>query len=180
MASIASLGALMTKGAAMGRKRGAVADGPAESFLVPRGKVAITIKVQDENPTTVMFGADTVADIVQTIEQTAGRPPYNDVVRGLAAAFVRCKRSGADLTSVGAGVLWTALHHPQIGSAMREAVSRELRDNGKAHITWRLSEKGFALALADKFLNLDAALSEAPRDTPVIVGRGSGDEFKLN
>jgi hypothetical protein len=164
----------------MRRERGTVAGGSAESFQVPRGKVAITIKVQDENPTTVMFDADTIADIVRTIEQTAGRPPYDDVVRGLAAAFVSCKRTGADLTSVGAGVMWTALHHPQIGVAMREAVSRELRDEGKAHITWRLSEKGFALALADKFINLDVALSEAPRDTPVVVDCRSDDGFKPN
>jgi hypothetical protein len=164
----------------MRRERGTVTGGPAESFRVPRGKVAITIEVQDENPTTVMFGADTVADIVRTVEQTAGRPPYNDVVRGLADAFVRCKRTGADLTSVGAGVMWTALYHPQVGAAMREAVSRELRDKGKAHITWRLSEKGFALALADKFINLDAALSEAPRDNPVVVSRVPTDESKPN
>jgi len=164
----------------MRRKHGTVPGGPAESFRVPRGKVAVTIKVQDESPTTVMFDADIVADIVRIIEQTTGRPPYDDAVRGLAAAFVNCKRTGADLTSVGAGVMWTAFHHPQVGAAMREAVSREMHDKGKAHLTWRLSEKGFALALADTFINLDAALSEAPRGTPVVVDRRTDDGSKPN
>jgi hypothetical protein len=164
----------------MRRKHGSVAGGPAKSFRVPRGKVAITIKVHDENSTTVMFDADAVADIVRIIDQTAGRPPYDDVVHGLAAAFVSCKRTGADLTSIGAGVMWTAFHHPQIGAGMWDAVSREVRYKGKAHITWRLSEKGFALALADTFIDLDAALSEARPDTLEVVDRRPDDGFKPN
>jgi hypothetical protein len=163
-------------GEARRRKRAAGADAPVQSFRVPRGKLAITIKVGDENPCTVMFDADIVADVVRTIDQTAGRPPYDEVVHGLADQFVRCKRAGTDFRSVGAGAIWTALYHPELGTAMREAVSRELRDKGKAHIVWRLSEKGFAFALVDKFVDLDAALAEAPRDTPVVVGRIRRDD----
>lgn len=175
---------VMTKGAAMGeareRKRGTITGGAAESFRVPRGKMAITIKIQDENPTTILFGADIVADIVRLVEQTAGRPPYHDFVRELAAAFVSCKKAGTDLTIVGAGVMWTALYHPQIGAAMREAVSRELRDKGTAHISWHLSEKGLGLALADRFINLDTALSETRRDSFVVVDHMPDDEAKPN
>jgi hypothetical protein len=93
-----------------------------------RGKLAITIKVGDESPSTVMIDADMVADIVRTIDQTAGRPPYDEVVQGLAATFVRCKQDGTDLRSVRLGAIWTAFYHPELGAAMREAVSRELRD----------------------------------------------------
>ena len=156
-----------------------IAGGPAESFRTPRGTVAITIKVQDESPTTVLFGADTVADIVGIVEQTAGRPPYHDFVRELAARFVSCKKAGADLTVVGAGVR-TAFSHPQVGAAMREAVSRELCEKGKAHISWRLTKKGLGLALADKFINLDPALSEPPRDHVLVVDHMPDDEFKPN
>jgi hypothetical protein len=156
-------------GEAKRRKRAA---GPSvQNFRVPRGKLAITIKVGDEGASTVMIDADMVADIVRTIDQTAGRPPYDEVVHGLAATFVKCKQDGTDLRSVGLGAIWTAFYHPELGAAMREAVSRELRDQGKAHIIWRLSKGGFVFALADKFADLDAVLAEAPKDIPSTIGR---------
>lgn len=167
-------------GEAMRRKRGTIAGGPAKSFRVPRGKMAITITVYDENPTTLLFGADTVADIVRIVEQTPGRPPYDQFVREVAAAFIGCKRTGADLTSVGAAVMWTALYHPQVGAAMRAAVPRELRDRGRAHISWRLTETRLALALADEFVDLDVPLSATRRDNVVVVAHVPGDEAKPN
>lgn len=164
-------------GEARRRKYGADTGGPGERFRVPRDSMAITIKIHDENPTTLLFGSDTVAQLVRIVEQTAGRPPYDDFVREVAAAFITCKRADADLTSVGAAAMWTALYHPQIGAAMRAAVPRELRDKGTAHISWHLSEKGLAMALADRFIDLDGPLAEAGL---VVVGYVPGDKSTSN
>jgi hypothetical protein len=145
--------------------------GPVEDFRVPTGKLAITIEVREENPSTLMFDASNVADLMHAIEQMPDRPAYGTLVRCLAAEFVKNRHSNTDVSGTGIGILWTALHHPQHGLAMRQAVSRDLRDKGKAHIIWHLTHKGLAIALAAQFVDLDTILAATPANQTVLVGR---------
>lgn len=136
--------------------------GPVEDFRVPGGKVAITVDVQGEDPSTVMFDADKIADMMKGVEQVIGRSSYYPMVRGLAAEFAACKRKGADITGVGIGILWSALYHPRSGKEMREGVSRDLREKGRAHITWQVTDDGLAMSLADQFVDMGNLVAAAP------------------
>jgi hypothetical protein len=138
--------------------------GPVEEFRVSDGKLAITVDVQGDAPSTLIFDADKIADLAAAVERLGDKPPYHALVRHLGRSFVARRRNGQDMTDLGGGILWTALYHPQHGSNMRIAVSRALRDMGKAHITWSLSDKGFGLALGATFLDFDNILAVAPKD----------------
>jgi len=142
--------------------------GPVERFRVPAGKLAITVDVQGTAPSTVLFDSDKVADIVAAIDRVP-RPEYPALVRGLADEFVKGRRNGADFSGIGIGILWTALYHPQHGATVRTQVSRQLRDTGKAHITWSFSKDGLAIALADQFVDLDGVLASTPKDRSIAI-----------
>src|SRR5262249_2333276 len=58
------------------------------------------------------------------------------------------------------GILWTALYHPKGGEKFREMVSRQMANKGKAHIMYRLSPKGLAIALA---YDVDEEINTAPQ-----------------
>lgn len=148
------------------KQRGVYPDGgPLELFRVPDGKLGITIEVDDEAPSTMLFDADKVADLMVEVERVSRSHDYYRLVRGLAAIFIEDRRKSADLSGIAIGILWTALYHPRAGRNMRAQVARALRDKGKAHLSWRYSSKsGLALAIADQAVPLGNLLARAPRD----------------
>lgn len=155
--------------------------GPVELFRVPDGKLGITIEVDDEAPSTMLFDADKVADLMVDVDRVSKTYDYYALVRGLAPTFIDDRRQGADLSGIAIGILWTALYHPRAGRNMRTQVARALRDKGKAHLSWRYSSKfGLALAIADQAVPLDNLLAHAPRDRQFMYEAAATLEPKPN
>ena len=155
--------------------------GPVENFRVAGGKLAITVEVGTGPPSTVIFDADRIGDLtsaLRLVNDGEDAPAYRRLVAGIGQEFLRARQNGEDLTTAGVGVLWSAFYHPDIGLKMRMAVSRALRDTGKAHITWRLSDKGLGMALADRFADLDHLLAIAPRNQTTAFVRRPEDDRK--
>lgn len=133
---------------------------PVEAFRVHNGKIGITIKVDTADPMSVMFDADKVPAMLAKIDRMPLRPAYYTMVEGLGHGFLKFKRgelSEEDLIGIGHGILYTAMYHPKIGQQMRNAVSRQLLEDGKAHISWTLSKAGLILSLGKQYLDLGEA-----------------------
>ena len=148
-----------------GRSRQA---GPAEDFRAPVGTVAVTLDVQGAGPSTCIIDAANLVDAISELNRRLAGLDYHASVRFVASEFLKAKARGDDdtLSSVGLLCLWTALHHPKQGAAMRDAVSEALRRDGKTHITWQYSPTtGLAMALSEKFVDLEKIAAIAPKDT---------------
>lgn len=145
--------------------------GPVEDFRVPPGKLAITITIGDEPPSTVMFDSDRVAEIAARTQQEFSAAPYYSIVRGIIQVFTAQMRDGGDLSGAAFGFLWTALYHPMHGEQLRAGVSRKLRQTGRAHITWRATDAGLMIAMADQFVDIpvDALAARAPAGFTAVV-----------
>lgn len=145
--------------------------GPVEHFQVPQGLVGITIDVQGTAPSTYLVDAQAITDLATDIQRRVSKfgLNYRAIVRTIAEEFTKAKQAHDDtaLQGIGPLSLWSALHHPDTGTLMRAKVSAELRDKGRAHITWGFSDRGLAIALADKFIDLAGVLASAPRDRVV-------------
>jgi hypothetical protein len=144
--------------------------GPVEQFRVPDGKLGITISVDDKAPSTVLFDADKITDMMAEAGRHLAGQDYYKTLRCAPAAFLDTRQRHGDLTGVGILILWTALYHPRSGADMRAKVSRALREKNSAHLTWKFSRThGLAIALASQFLDLDNIIAKAPRDQQVMV-----------
>ncbi len=64
--------------------------------------------------------------------------------------------------------IWTVFNHPRSGVAMRRGVSRQLRETGRSHITWRYGPSGLAMAIAGSFIDLEPAMDAAPKDSQFL------------
>ena len=95
---------------------------------------------------------------------------------GLRNVKERPRRVEKTMSGIGLGGLWTALNHPELGAAMRAKVSQSLRTRGTAHITWRFDKQcGFALVLADHFVDMASVTAVAPRDCVIAYVSASTD-----
>ena len=158
--------------------------GPVTEFRVARGQVGLSIDVEGSAyPVTLTVEAGQLIDILGRFDRMP-RTRYHSLVRGLAREFVAGLASGDDVRGISLAMLWTALNHPDHGAAMRSAVSRSLRETGKAHLTWRYaSDTGFAVALADGFVELDEPLRAAaaiPEPLSLVISRCQADEPLAN
>jgi hypothetical protein len=133
--------------------------GLVEDFRVPDGKLALTIELMDHAPVTIGIDADQIADILAEMTAMLGdtKLDYHDLVQGFAKEFIKRRTDGGAVF----GILWTALYHPKGGEKFREMVSRQIANKGKAHITYRLSPKGLAIALAYQCADVDEELNTA-------------------
>jgi hypothetical protein len=141
---------------------------PVEDFRAPVGTIAITLDVHGAAPSTCMIDAAKLVDVMNKIEQFTAPLDYHQIVRFVGSELLRAKQAGDNKASewIGLLCLWTALHHPKLGSEMRDAVSAALRRDGKAHISWQYSPAtGLAMALAEKFVDLEGIAAAAPDDT---------------
>ena len=146
---------------------------PVEDFRAPEGTVSITMDVAGAAPSTYTIEAAKIVDLIDGVARRIEGGNYYRIVRGIADHFVDCKRRGAlsEMTNIGVLCLWSALRHPQQGASMRDMVSEALRRDGKAHITWHFSPTaGLAMALAEKFVDLEALLPLFPNDTVAAYG----------
>ncbi|MCL2430561.1 MAG: hypothetical protein FWD12_15145 [Alphaproteobacteria bacterium] len=148
--------------------------GPAEAFQCPTGLVAVTLDVQGVAPATCLMDARDVTDTAAGIQRQIAdlECDYYATVRFIAGAFAKVKQAAqpdVELQWIGPLTLWSALHHPGAGAAVRSKVSDALRNAGRAHITWQVSNAGLAIAVADKFVDLDAFIAHAPRDQVFTV-----------
>ena len=154
---------------------------PADEFVAPVGTLAITFDVAGSLPATWLFDVARIVELEAKAEATlkaSGMRPYRDFGAGLAAVYVkeRPRQVEKTMSGIGLGGLWTALNHPELGAAMRVKVSESLRTRGTAHITWRFDKQhGFALVLADHFVDLDAVASIAPKDCVICYVSASTD-----
>lgn len=141
--------------------------GPVEDFRAPAGTIAVTLDVKGAAPSTCMIDATKMVDMIGDVNRLFAGLEYYAGVRAVATAFREAKRAGDDaaLMAIGPLCLWTALHHPKTGASMREAVSDTLRCKGKAHLTWQYSaDTGLAMALAEKFVDLEDLAKKVPKD----------------
>ena len=151
--------------------------GPAEDFIAPVGTVAITLDIANAAPVTCLINAAKITDIMTQISKFSATMSYYSIVRLLVDMFLAASRSDADLTWIGLGAAWTALHHPKSGSVMRTKVATALRKDGKAHISWRFDPTaGLFMALAEGFVDLEKLASHAPRDQLTMVVNADPDD----
>jgi hypothetical protein len=138
----------------------------AEDFVAPEGVVALTLDVERVNATTFVFDAAAIVAALDRVADIARSLTYHELVRLIARSFAEAKQISDETAFnwIGIAGLWTAFNHPQSGDLMRKAVSDSLRQNGKAHISWHVGPSGFAVALADKFVDLDHVAALAPQD----------------
>jgi hypothetical protein len=152
--------------------------GPVEDFRAPIGTVAITLDIHGAAPSTCLIDATKLVDVMGDIGRLSEARDYYWVVRAIASEFLRAKQTGAEapFLSLGLAAFWTALHHPQLGAPMRDAVSESLRRRGRAHITWQFSPTtGLAMALAEAFVDLEGVAELAATSTPVCIAVLPGD-----
>jgi hypothetical protein len=138
----------------------------AEDFVAPEGVVALTLDVEGVDATTFVVDAAAIVAALDRVTDIARSLTYHQLVRLIARSFVEAKQAG-DVTAfdwIGIAGLWTAFNHPQSGGLVRKAVSDSLRQEGKAHISWHVGPSGFAVALADKFVDLGHVTALAPQD----------------
>src|SRR5215471_18600513 len=154
---------------------------PADEFVAPAGTLAITFDVTGAPPTTWLFDVARIVELeaeAQAALKASGMRAYRDFVAGLAAVYVkeRPHRVEKTMSGIGLGGLWTALNHPELGAEMRAKVSQSLRTTGTAHITWRFDKQhGFALVLADHFVDMASVTAVAPRDCVIAYVSTSTD-----
>jgi hypothetical protein len=133
--------------------------GRIEDFRVPAGKLAITVDIDDTAPSTVLFDATKIAEILNEAARHFAGDDYYKIVRMSMRAFLKIRRQKGDLTGVGIAILWSVFHHPTTGADTRQIVSRRLREGGKVHITWKFSSTyGLGITVADQFVDLDDIL----------------------
>jgi hypothetical protein len=144
-----------------GRSLGDVMD-----FAVPPGVLAVTLDVTGAPPVSLLVDPEKLTALMDQIGGAAGKLSYRRLVEQLARAFVQATaaRADDDLVWIGLAICWTAMSHPAAGAAMRTAVSARLGTAGRAHIIWKFSPGGLAIAVADHFVSLDAAIAMARPD----------------
>ena|SRR5208282_3379983 len=99
---------------------------------------------------------------------------YYAMVRGVAGDFADARKSGDENTMTGLCLLalWTAFNHPKSGEAVRKMVSAKLREKGKVHVTWRYGKDGLAVAVGDKYGDMEKIAKAAPKDRVTVVQAG--------
>ena len=103
--------------------------------------------MQGVAPTTWVFDASKLADLMADVDKAATGIDYRPTVGWLTKQFVNAKRRDerSEFPSLGIAFMWSALHHPQSGEMMRAKVSEVLRRDGKAHISWHSPTAGLAI-----------------------------------
>ena len=152
---------------------------PIEDFVAPIGTVAITFDIVGVDPWTAILDAAKVVEAVEQFQRVMPDIAYRPFIRSMAVELAKAKRLGDDKILETSGIMgaWSAFYHPDVGQQMRDAVSKVLRQTNKAHITWRYSPTdGLAMALSDKFVELDEIAAQAPRDSVTTIGSLGEDE----
>lgn len=138
----------------------------AADFVAHEGTVAITFDVQGVHPATCSIDAAQLVPLLDGVAEYAARLSYYGLVRHIAGEFTKAKRTGDDgpFQWIGIAGLWTAFNHPKSGDAMRQAVSENLRQDGKAHISWHYGPNGLGMALSKQFVDLEPMAAVALKD----------------
>jgi hypothetical protein len=133
---------------------------------VPEGTIGITFDVQGALPLTVAKDPAKFHLSLPEIQKMAKTSTYDAIVQGTAQEYKQARLAGDNGPLIGLAwvALWTAYEHPKSGKSMRDAVSAVLRETGKAHITWHYDDNGLAMALADRFIDLDQVVANTPKD----------------
>ncbi len=146
--------------------------GAASDFRVPEGTVAITFDVEGAATSTCIINSAIIAETVDKVAAAARTLSYPEIVRLIGREFLKARKAGDDSTIrwIAIAGLWTVFNHPKSGDTIRKAVSERLQEHGKAHITWRLSPDGMALALSDQFVDdLEDIQRIVPKDSATEV-----------
>jgi hypothetical protein len=152
----------------------------AEDFVVPEGIVAITMDVDGAPPSTCLFEATAAVDIegyVQSaMDKIPDNPGYRRFVAVLAEVFLKARQSRDDseLEPIGCAAFWTVLNHPQMGGQARQAISAQLRRDGKTHITWRFGKDGLGISVGERFADMEKIAALAPKDRVFAYVAGIG------
>jgi hypothetical protein len=153
-------------------------DGPVEDFVAPVGTVSITFDIVGTAPSTCMIDASQITGLMASVTKLTTGISYHSLVRRIAGEFLNAKQTGNDqpLSWIGIAGVWTAMHHPKTGDAIKLKVADALRRDGKAHITWHFNPAaGLGIAIADGFIDLEALIKEAPTDTVVAAVAADSD-----
>jgi hypothetical protein len=143
----------------------------AEEFSVPDGMVAITLDIEHHGPSTLMLSARCLNDFVDMAAAELINRTYISVIREIALGFplVRGRDEGKS-EALAIMALWSVFNHPQGGRTARKAVADALRQDGKAHITWRIGSTGLAISVAEAFFPLASVIdAQAKAGDSVVV-----------
>jgi hypothetical protein len=142
-----------------------------EDWRVPDGMVAVTLDIEGETPGTLAIQAETFTPLMERMDRIAAALSYAGAVKFAAEEFIKARRENDREGMIGAAytAFWTALNHPKFGSQMRRGISASLRQDGKAHLTWRFGSKGLAIALGASFTDLAGITITKP--TCLATGR---------
>jgi hypothetical protein len=133
-----------------------VISNPAD-VIVPEGKIAITLDIESQIPMTFVFNADYVIKHEAAFGPDMASKLYRDVVGSIHKLYetARAARNRIDLEVCGLMAIWSTFNHPQSGQEMRRTVSSCLRQQGKAHITWRLRSSGLKIVATGEYVDPD-------------------------
>jgi hypothetical protein len=112
---------------------------------------------------SAVFPADKLADLLTEAGRMLAGQDYYALARFFVAQFRQAKVgiTNVDFGGVGAIGAWLALNHPAGGRQMRSVVLVALRQDGKAHVTVCFSGGHLAIALAEKFVDLEKLTAAA-------------------
>jgi hypothetical protein len=145
--------------------------GTPEEFSVPDGMVAITLDIERHNPSTLMLSARFLNDFVDMAAAKLINRTYVSVIREIALGFPSVRgRDESKSEAMAIMALWSVFNHPQGGKTARKAVADALRQDGKAHITWRIGSTGLAISVAEAFFPLASVIdAQAKAGDSVVV-----------
>ncbi len=133
--------------------------GTTEAFSMSDGMVAITLDIDGYDPSTLMLSVRCLNDFVDIAAAELINRPYISVIREIALGFPLVRgRDERKCEALAIMALWSVFNHPQGGRTARKAVADVLRQDRKAHITWRIGSTGLAISVAEAFFPLASVI----------------------
>ena len=146
--------------------------GPGAGFRVPDDHIGILIDLPGAAPFTFLYEVAEFPLLILS-SKVMRSEPLPALLRAVAGEIAEGKRRAdpTDLRLVTV-VLGALLRDPYHGDTMGREVVRQLRETGRAYLSCKVTPAGYAMALADRFVNLGAILGDAPQGVVMMV---SGD-----
>jgi hypothetical protein len=160
------------------RQHAAPSGVPVEDFTAQPGEFALTVDVEGAKPESMVVPWPDVHRLLAVMPQPAAGgnalETHRASRRHLVERLPRVQPGGAEedeaeLRTLMLLAMWTVFEHP--AHEVHRAVSDSIRRTGKAHVTASAYGGNFAVALADKFVDLESALrlAEGRLAGPVAV-----------
>jgi hypothetical protein len=151
-------------------------------FVVPKGKIALSMVVDNKYPDTFLF--DTKGTEFVPAKEIPPEPPGGSMVPYIPQAYHKLLEDIAQLyrEHIGTGnsqaidaiakaALDTVINVPYVGYKLITRIEAMIKRDGKVHITWQYDAAGFAVAIDPMFSYLTEFLRKGPRNRMDIMDK---------